>query len=450
MTLPLTRRLLDGDTTLWPDGNIAARRLGWLHSPDHYRCRAAELHTWARRIGRRPVILLGMGGSSLAPEVFRSLSGSTRLRVLDTTDPATVAGTDLDDAYVVVSSKSGDTLEVRALLAHAWHRLGGDGSRFAAVTDPGTPLARAARQRGFARVFENDPSIGGRYSALSYFGLVPAALCGYDVAELCHRASGVDADDAVEFGIALAHAALDGRDKLTIRTTPADASFGLWAEQLIAESTGKQGKGCVPVPTTESEVGSDRFIVRVELGERHGVAAEFFRWQLATAIAGHVMGIDPFDEPDVAESKANTARVLDNLPVPPADLADPAKALPWLESELRPGDYVALQAFLPYTAQPTLTQLRRRVRDRLGGIAVTAGFGPRFLHSTGQLHKGGPNRVLAVQLLPSRPTGHLPVPGFGYDFATLTAAHAHGDYQSLLARDRRVLRVAGDDLGAIA
>ncbi len=450
MTLPLTRRLLEGDTTLWPDGNVAGRRLGWLRSPSHYRAHAGDLHAWARRIGRRPVVLIGMGGSSLAPEVYRSLAGSSRLRVLDTTDPATVAASDLDDAFVVVSSKSGDTLEVRALLAHAWHRLGGDGSRFAAITDPGTPLARLARERGFARLFENDPTVGGRYSALSYFGLVPAVLCGYDVAELCHQASWVDGDDAVEFGIAVAHAALDGRDKLTIRTRPGDASFGLWAEQLIAESTGKHGKGCTPVPTTDNEVGTDRFIVRVELGERHGVAAEFFRWQLATAVAGHVMGIDPFDEPDVAESKANTARVLDNLPVPPADLADPAKALPWLDSEVRPGDYVALQAFLPYAVQPTLAQLRRRVRDRLGGIAVTAGFGPRFLHSTGQLHKGGPNKVVALQLLPSRPTGQVPVPGFDYDFATLIAAQAHGDYESLLSRDRRVLRVVGDDLAAIA
>jgi glucose-6-phosphate isomerase/transaldolase/glucose-6-phosphate isomerase len=224
----------------------------------------------------------------------------------------------------------------------------------------------------------------------------------------------------------------------------------LWAEQLIAESTGKRGTGCIPVPTTDTEVGADRFAVRVDLGDPHAVAGEFYRWQLATAAAGHVLGIDPFDEPDVADAKANTARVLADLPVPEPDVADPAKARPWLEAELRPGDYVALQAFLPYAAGPELAALRRRLRDTLGGVAVTAGFGPRYLHSTGQLHKGGPNRVLAVQLLPRAATAQLDVPGAGYDFATLFAAQAEGDYRSLLARDRRVLRVRGDDLTAIA
>jgi transaldolase/glucose-6-phosphate isomerase len=201
MTLPLTERLLARDTTLWPAGNVADRRLGWLDSPRRYHRAGSGLHALARSFGHRPVVLIGMGGSSLAPEVFRSLAGSHRLTVLDTTDPATVAATDLTDAFVLVSSKSGTTLEVQALLAHAWRQLRGDGNRFAAITDPGTPLARLARDRGFSRVFENDPTIGGRYSALSLFGLVPAAVCGYDIAELCHRATAVNADDAVEFGV---------------------------------------------------------------------------------------------------------------------------------------------------------------------------------------------------------------------------------------------------------
>jgi hypothetical protein len=368
--------------------------------------------------------------------------------VLDTTDPRTIAETELDDAFFVVSSKSGGTIEVQALLAHVWSKVP-DGARYVAITDPGTVLARLAGERGFARTFENPPDIGGRYSVLSYFGLVPAALLGYDVGGLCRRSRDVDGEEAVGLGLALAEQALGGRDKVTIRTAPAAAAFGLWVEQLIAESTGKDGKGCVPVPTVEPEDGPDRFQTTVSIDDAVDVGREFYRWEIATAIAGHVLQIDPFDEPNVTESKQNTRRVLDNLPLPDAALDDPSAAFEWLAATVGEGDYVSIQAYLPYGQDDALEYLRRRIRDRLGGAAVTAGYGPRFLHSTGQLHKGGPDSVVALQIVPRLPTAKVEVPGFAFDFGTLIAAQALGDYQSLVDHDRRVLRVGADHLQEI-
>ena len=212
-------RLRARDTTLWPDGNVAADRLGWLESPADYAGRAPELRAFAEAIDQSKIVLIGMGGSSLGPEVLRAFASSDRLVVLDTTDPRTIASVELDDAFFLVSSKSGGTLEVKALLAHAWDRVP-DGSRYAAITDPGTELAGLARERGFRRLFENRADIGGRYSVLSSFGLVPAAILGYDVAELCERARSVDAEEAVELGLAMGRAARQGRDKVTIRTAP--------------------------------------------------------------------------------------------------------------------------------------------------------------------------------------------------------------------------------------
>ena len=445
----LLDRLRAKDRTLWPDGNASPTRLGWLDAPEQLAAQADDLQSWASTVTAPKVVLLGMGGSSLGPEVLRSFAGSDRLTVLDTTDPRTIAAVDLDDAFFLVSSKSGGTIEVQTLLAHAWSKVP-DGSRYAAITDPGTALGDLAKERGFSRVFENDPDIGGRYSVLSLFGLVPAALLGYDVAELCKRAVAVDGEEAVALGDAMGHAALAGQDKVTIRTAPEAAAFGLWVEQLVAESTGKQGKGCVPVPTTDAESGDDRFNVSVAIGDPVELGAEFQRWEIATAIAGHVLGIDPFDEPNVTESKENTKRVLASLPLPDDDLADPSTVGDWLADTVDEGDYVSLQAYLPYGADDALTQLRRTLRDRLGGIAVTAGYGPRFLHSTGQLHKGGANNVVAVQVVPPTPTADLPIPGFEYDFGTLIAAQALGDHQSLVEHGRRVLRVGADDLREVS
>ena len=445
----LLDRIEARDTTLWPEGNVAAKRLGWLDVATRMRQEAAELETWARGVGGERVVLLGMGGSSLGPEVLRHAAQSDRLVVLDTTDPRSIAQVSLDGAFVLVSSKSGTTLEVNALLAHCWKQLP-DGSRYAAITDPGTPLATLAAERGFRRVFENPADIGGRYSVLSYFGLVPAALLGYDVQALCDTAMAIDREAAVALGAAFAEAAVDGADKLTIVVPDRFSAFGLWVEQLVAESTGKQGTGCIPVPTPEAEAGPDRHVVDVDLDAAEELGAEFFKWQLATAAAGHILGIDPFDEPNVAESKANTARVLETLPLRDEPAAEASGTLEWLGDQVGDGDYVSLQVYLPYGQDDALAALRRQVRDRLGGRPVTVGYGPRFLHSTGQLHKGGPASVVAVQIVPSYPTASLEVPGFGYDFATLIAAQALGDLESLRAHGRRVLRVGADHLQEIA
>ncbi|HUS62799.1 MAG TPA: hypothetical protein VMY34_11415 [Acidimicrobiales bacterium] len=437
-------RLLERDSTLWPPGNVSANRLGWLDLPTSMPAHLADIRSWAEAVTTSTTVLIGMGGSSLGPEVLRAAMGSQRLVVLDTTDPFTIAEVDPSDATFLVSSKSGGTLEVQTLLAHFWDRVP-DGSRFAAITDPGTSLAALAEERGFSRTFLNPPDIGGRYSVLSLFGLVPAAVLGYDIAQLLERAGHVDLEEAVELGITMGAAARAGRDKLTLVVPPTLPELGLWLEQLIAESTGKQGVGCIPVPTTDVEEGFDRNLVRVHIGDSHDLGAEMLRWEVATAIAGNVLGIDPFDEPNVAESKANTMRVLDNLPLPDPPGADPTDLFPLLAQEVEDGDYISLQAYLPYGSETALEAVRRQVRDRFDGIAVTAGYGPRFLHSTGQLHKGGPPKLVAVQLVPRTPSAELAIPGFPYDFGTLIAAQAEGDLQSLRAHGRRVIRIACDD-----
>ncbi|MBV9664708.1 MAG: glucose-6-phosphate isomerase [Actinobacteria bacterium] len=450
MTTPseLWKRLERRDATLWADGNVSATRLGWLDSPARMQAEAKDLAAWAGTIDADHIVLLGMGGSSLGPEVLRAAVDSDRLIVLDTTDPATIAGTPLGNSFFLVSSKSGTTLEVQTLLAHCWERVP-DPARYAAITDPGTPLATLANERGFARLFENQSDIGGRYSVLSYFGIVPAALLGYDVAALCESALGADREAAVERGIAMGEAAREGRDKVTVVVPEKFRHFGLWVEQLIAESTGKRGTGCVPVPTTEVEHGPDRHVIGLELSDALELGNQFFTWEVATAIAGHVLEIDPFDEPNVTESKQNTAKVLEHLPLPAIEADDPATVSAWLEGHVRPKDYVSIQAYLPYGQDDALDRLRRALRDGLGGCAVTCGYGPRFLHSTGQLHKGGPDEVVAVQVVPRQPTAELPIPGHPYDFGTLIAAQALGDHQSLLDHGRRVVRVAVDSIDEI-
>ena len=449
----LAQRLRGRDGSLWPDGNVSANRLGWLEVPRRMHREAKELRQWAEAIPQTHVVLLGMGGSSLGPEVLRATRDTVgapgrTVTVLDTTDPTTIASVDLDDAFFLVSSKSGTTLEVEVLLAHAWDAHP-DGSRYAAITDPGTPLAATAEERGFNRLFTNPADIGGRYSVLSYFGMVPAALAGLEVDGLCELALDADFEAAVEQGVAMGQAAREGRDKVTIVPPERFASFGLWVEQLVAESTGKQGTGCVPVPTTEPEQGEDRHVVPVSIDAVLDLGPLFYGWEVATAVCGHVLGIDPFDEPNVAESKENTRQVLGSLPLPEAERAAPSELPAWLDGQFHPGDYVSLQAYLPYGEDAALEAARRRVRDRLGGAPVTAGYGPRFLHSTGQLHKGGPDSVVAVQLLAADAPPRLPIPGHDYDFGTLIAAQALGDYQSLQRHGRRVIRMAVEDLAQV-
>lgn len=451
----VVERLRRKDTTLWKQGNVADHRLGWLDLPQRFEAEANELRAWANAQDASRVVLLGMGGSSLGPAVLSAVarasgrSNGRELVVCDTTHPSTVEALDLQDTLVVVSSKSGTTLEPKALLAHALSRQA-DPSAYVAITDPGTPLEREAKDRGFSRVFPNPPDIGGRYSVLSYFGLAAAALVGFDPAELLASAREVDWGEAVSLGTEMASAALGGADKVTITTKEPFTSFGLWVEQLIAESTGKEGKGCIPVPTSRPESGPDRFQASLRMTDPSEIGAELFRWELATAAAGHVLGIDPFDEPNVAESKANTAAMLERLPLPAEQAAPASELIGWLERNTGEGDYVSLQAYVPFGADEALEQARRFVSDRLGGMATTAGYGPRFLHSTGQLHKGGPPSVVAVQIVSTEPRPELPIPGFGYDFGTLIDAQALGDLQSLSRHGRRVLRVGVASIGEIA
>jgi hypothetical protein len=443
----LAARLLARDTTLWPEGSEAPQRLGWIDSPSRLLPECAEVVAWAAALSFDRVVLLGMGGSSLGPEVLRAAAGSDRLFVCDTTDPKTVASVPTEGSFFLLSSKSGGTLEPRTLFSHFWAKVP-DGSRWAAVCDPGTAPVDLARVHRFARVFENDPNIGGRYSVLSWFGLAPAALLGLDPAELCRGAGSVDVEEAVSLGVRWAEAQRAGRDKLTIQVADGPFhAFGLWAEQLVAESLGKRGTGIVPVPTVEVETGPDRELVEVDVDDLAGLGREFLRWEIATAIAGSLLGVDAFDQPDVEAAKVATVKALEHLPLPdhlPAgvDTAEPDDVLAWLTGRVAPGDYVALQAYVPYGQDAALEALRRRVRDALGGVAVTAGYGPRFLHSTGQLHKGGPDSCVAVQIVAAEPTASVPVPDHDYDFGTLIAAQALGDLSALRAAGRRVVRVA--------
>ncbi|MGH9297801.1 MAG: hypothetical protein ACRDZP_07490 [Acidimicrobiales bacterium] len=279
----LWRRLDNRDASLWPEGNVSANRLGWLDVPRELERESKRLSSFAASIDQDTVVLLGMGGSSLGPAVLAAVRDSLgewegrRIVVCDTTDPATVALLPLEDSFMVVSSKSGTTLEPNVLFDYARSRVS-DPARYAVVTDPGTPLEELAGSLGVRHVFTNKPDIGGRYSVLSHFGMVPAALAGYDVAELCGRALDTDRDEAVALGSAMGEAAAAGRDKATIVVGEAYSSFGLWVEQLIAESTGKQGRGCVPVPTTELETGEDRHIVEVDLNLAHELGERFFRF----------------------------------------------------------------------------------------------------------------------------------------------------------------------------
>ena len=480
-------RMWAGDHTLWQDDPTeVADRLGWLPVVAEMRPRVGELESMAAEAaadGLRRAVLLGMGGSSLFPEVlwrtFGPRAGGLELHVLDTTDPAAIAGigsgADLDDCLFVAASKSGVTIETRSQLAHFWELTGGDGSRFLAITDPETELATLGRERGFRRVYENRPDIGGRYSALSYFGMVPGALIGVDLAGLLGRAAAaaevagpatpVANHPAVRLGAAMAAATRQGRDKLTLVLPHEIGSFGLWLEQLVAESTGKAGTGMVPVADEPlgqvRSYGDDRLFVctgyrpglddLVEAG--HPVmelayqrpldlGALVLLWEQAVALAGALLRINPFDQPDVASAKVATDRVLDEgfpdiEPVP----------LDSLLEQVRPGDYVTLQAFVdPGDAELVAGLQKARVilRDRLR-VATTFGVGPRFLHSTGQLHKGGPPSGVFVQVLGSD-AQDVPIPGRPYGFSTLKQAQAAGDLLALGARGLRAGRVTLDEV----
>jgi transaldolase/glucose-6-phosphate isomerase len=499
------RRLWAKDSTLWST-NPAKReeirdRLGWLNVAEKMLEHAAEFRELSAH-GRTysDVVLLGMGGSSLCPDVLRNtfgaIKGHPRLHVLDTTDPATILAVRskirIQDSLFIVASKSGETTETLSHFAYFWEqvRAGGHdgmaGRHFAAITDPGTSLEKLAKDHGFRWIFPNPPDIGGRYSALSYFGLVPGALMGVDVAELLERAvemahscaDSVPAADnpGVWLGAVLGRLALEGRNKLTLIASPKIASFGYWVEQLIAESTGKQGKGIVPVegePVGKPAVyGDDRVFVYIRMDsdpvnravralERAGqpvvtltlrdkldLGAEFLRWEVATAIAGSILGIDAFDQPNVQESKDNTKKVLGKFrasgKLPAAVSLPAAKSRTGLRSLIeraKPGAYFAIMAYATRTAasEAAIASIRSTVRDRTH-FATTAGYGPRFLHSTGQLHKGGPKTGLFLQVVMDD-TRDVPIPGQPYSFSILKQAQSLGDLQSLTSRRLPVLRV---------
>jgi glucose-6-phosphate isomerase len=488
---------------------VIRNRLGWLDAPVTMRARAGELSAFAAEVrGYRDCVLLGMGGSSLCPEVLRASFGSApgfpAFHVLDTTAPDAIieVARRLDDSQTLflVTSKSGKTLETLAHLAHFWealHRVGiaDPGSHFVAITDPGTPLASTARERGFRRVFENPPDIGGRYSALSYFGLVPAAVMGIDVARLLDRALEMrdrcsaetppDENPGLALGTTMTARYARQRDKVTILAPPRIAAFSLWAEQLIAESTGKEGKGYIPIGAeplgAPGVYGEDRLfvalrlpgeapdtarleeagqpVVHLDLADLHDLGAEFFRWEMATAVAAVALGIDPFDEPNVQESKDNTNRVLADYEKSggfpshePAASADgmrvytriradsPEAVLVEYLSPLKQGDYVALMAYVDPTTEHenALQELRVAIRDR-HRVATTLGFGPRFLHSTGQLHKGGPATGRYIQFTTTERCD-ADIPGQPFGFAVLLRAQAQGDLESLRAHQRPVIR----------
>lgn len=505
-------------------------RLGWLESPELMVKSLPRLTRFAdavRRDGIKHVVLLGMGGSSLAPEVVRAIlgvaPGAPQFTMLDSTDPAAVRavekGVALKDTLFLIGSKSGTTVEPNVLSAYFWRRLEAVGvkqpaSQFVAITDQDTALHELALREGYRDIFINPSDIGGRYSALSFFGMVPAALMGIDIsgllawgrgmALLCAPSNAIAQNPGVALGIAMGAAARSGRDKLTLITGPGLIPFGLWIEQLIAESTGKKGTGIVPVAGEPlgppSVYGDDRLFIRLRLHggdpeehQRDGwvealraaghpivtihlkepatIGAEFIRWEIATATAGAILGINPFDEPNVQQAKDATKALLakfvadGKLPMPPPQIAPESRdgfsltfdrkswekigassknAVTGMGDFLRliqQGDYVGLLAYLPFDAPlaERLARVRASIRDR-SRVATMFGYGPRYLHSTGQLHKGGPNTGVFV-LITAEPLEDVAIPGETYSFGVLEMAQALGDFASLEATGRRAVRI---------
>jgi hypothetical protein len=444
----IVERIWAYDPSLWTDSG-EDRWLGWLDVVDRVGRHVAELDAFAETAQAQfdDVVLLGMGGSSLAPEVMRRTFAAGAFHVLDTTHPEAIRrlerGVELERTLFLVSSKSGSTIETRSQLDYFWERTGGRGPQFAAITDPGSELEALARERGFRAVFAGEAEIGGRYSALSMFGLVPAALMGVDLTRFLQRAAEMvdacraeDGNPGLELGLGLGEGWREGRDKVCLDESP--TGFGLWAEQLLAESTGKGGKGLVPAPG-EPPDGPDRRPGELRLGERYDLGAELYRWEFATAVAGHVLGINPFDQPDVQAAKDRTSEV---LAAGEPDL-EPRGDLDELLEGAGPPQYVAIQAFVDPAREHELGPLAARARGT--GCVVTVGLGPRYLHSTGQLHKGGPETGLFVQVVDDS-GDELPIPGRDFGFGRLIRSQAAGDLAALEDRGRRVIRLRLEDL----
>ena len=500
----VARRVWSKDESLWGGPGVPeiADRLGWLTIVDAMLEHAPELRELADGVkadGFTDAVLLGMGGSSLGPEVIRrsfgELEGGLRLHVLDTTDAAAILALgrslDLSKTFFLVSSKSGGTIETLSHMRYFHERSGGNGDQFAAITDPGSPLVAEASERGFRRVFENDPNIGGRYSVLSHFGIVPAALMGVDVEALlqsaqeaeasCRNFGSTDRNSGLWLGAALGEAALRGRDKLTFVVSPRIASFGLWAEQLVAESTGKQGKGALPVageplgapeaygddrifvylrdaeqPDAELDDGvqalreADQPVISVATDGPEGLGRIFFFAEFAVAVAGWALGINPFDQPNVQEAKDNTAKVLAAADPPTVDEAgdDELRAL---LAQAAPPRYVAIMGYLQPTDEldAAVAELRTAIRDATKAT-TTFGYGPRFLHSTGQFHKGGPPTGVFLQLVHDGGED-VAIPGADYSFDQLKLAQATGDVLTLRDHGLPVerVRLEGDPVEAL-
>jgi transaldolase/glucose-6-phosphate isomerase len=498
-----------GDVSIWSDDAEAqseiGKRLGWLHAVETMADETRRINEFVdgiRSSGLKKAVLLGMGGSSLAAEVFASCFGTTDgyldLRVLDTTIPGAILdlerSIDFHETLFIVSSKSGSTIEVLSLYKYFYDKMVsvcGDeaGRHFVAITDPGTGLGKLASQNGFRRVFLNPSDIGGRFSALSYFGLVPAALIGIDLDRLLMRASQAVEASGPEvpslespgawLGVIMAEAALDGKDKLSLIISPAMVGFGSWLEQLLAESTGKDGTGILPVenePVGPPEVyGRDRLFVYLRLDEEsaydqhvsaleqaghpvvtlrlhspYDLGREIFRWEFATAVAGTILGINSFDQPNVQESKDITRQLLEfhqnNGQLPDDDsvpIDDPAltEMLRKFINSTSLGSYVALTAFLRNSTRnwEILQTIRELIRNEFK-LATTVGFGPRYLHSTGQIHKGGADTGHFV-LITSDNSEDAEIPGEPYSFGVLNEAQSLGDSQALINRGRHLIHV---------
>jgi glucose-6-phosphate isomerase len=493
-------------------GRAIANRLGWLDAPAAMQAELEAVETLAdgvRGDGIETVYLLGMGGSSLCAEVMRSVygvrDGYPQLVVMDTTDDATIHAAaerlEPEKTLFLVASKSGGTIEVSSMEKLFWSRVSAAigaraGRQFVAITDPGTGLAQLAQQRGYRHTFVNPPDIGGRFSALSLFGLVPAALIGASVRDLlsggADMAAGCQQENhqnaGLELGAFIGAAASEGRDKLTVLLPPSMRTLGLWIEQLVAESTGKHGKGALPVVdepiASPAEYGADRCFVslatdrdepdmaRVQALEDAGhpvlrlstrvdaLGAEFFRWEFATAVAGAVLGINPFDEPNVSEAKEKTKAILakgdfsGGTPVASAQGVSayssrftggsPADVVGQAVASLRDGDYVGVLSYLSPDAdvESAVLAIRLDIRAKTKA-ASTFGVGPRYLHSTGQYHKGGPNTMLAFVLTGEDAT-ETPIPDAPYSFTQLKRAQAVGDFRTLEAHERRTVRIHFD------
>ena len=419
-TAELVERIWQRDPSVWTGGD-EAHWLGWLDEPQRMRERIHELIEFAAGVDVDDVVLLGMGGSSLAPEVMSF--GAERFHVLDTTHPSAIRrleeSIDVDRTLFIAASKSGTTLETRTQVDYFRKR----GGRFAVITDPGSPLAEISED-----VFYGEPTIGGRYSALSVFGILPAIFMGIDVERLLDRAEEMreacrleEGNPGVELGLELAR-------------TPflrVEGDFGLWVEQLVAESTGKEGRGIVPVRR-----GGEALEVR--LPNPYELGQEFFRWEFGTAVAGSLLGINPFDQPDVQSAKDKTNEVLSSRGRVPGTELGPEGTLEELLAEATPEHYVAFLAFVDPAREQELEPFVAQAAET--GAAVAVGLGPRYLHSTGQLHKGGPDTGLFVQVVDDL-GDDLKIPGRPYGFKTLVAAQALGDFEALRERGRRIVRV---------